>query len=217
MHLFRVVVASALALVIAGTAQATSLLPLATAANENGFGTLHASLSSPFTGGGFRGVLDSRVYVNAVPATQVTFVLDLRITQAFTGVEDMTLAAVFANGDMDLRIGEIIGGVNGYVTSTTTKIPNSADAYDHVFPASDQLNYGWVGTNRLFTNSRAVMYVITSGAVDVGEISVAIQDGSTANARALAPVDDPSNPDMNIPEPTSLALLALGTLLLRRR
>jgi len=84
-------------LAVTATAQAVSLLPLSSVADESGFGTLHDSLSSPFTGGGFEGVLDSRVYVDAVPASQVTFVFDLQMGLALSSVSDLTIAAVFPN------------------------------------------------------------------------------------------------------------------------
>ena len=215
MHFVRVATACVLVLAIVGTAQATSLLPLTPATNESGFGTLYQSLTSPYTGSGFSGTLYSRVYVDATPANHVTFVFDLHVQTARTVVEDMSIAAV--GSENDLRIGEIIAGINGYVSSTTDKIPNSADAFDNEYPESDEVLYGWDGTNRLRSGDDAVMYVTTTGAVDVGVVSVAIQDGSTADAEVLAPVDNPDAPDMNVPEPASLALLALGAMFIRRR
>jgi hypothetical protein len=61
------------------------------------------------------------------------------------------------------------------------------------------------------------MYVTTTGAVDVDVVSAAIQDGGVAWCEVLAPVDDPENPDLNVPEPACLTLLAIGGLAVLRR
>ena len=218
MQPLRFVVVCALVLGIAGAAQADSLLPLSTVADETGFGTLYTSLVSPYTGGDFMGTLTTRVYVDAVPATQVTFVYDLAVTIALTGVQDLSIGAVFPEND--LRILEILNGTHGYVTGTTTIAPDNADAYNNAYPDSDSLIYGWNDTpvdHRLYSSDRAVMYMITSGAVDIGEVSAAIQDGGISVVKVLAPVDDPSTPDMSVPEPATLTLLVLGAMFIRRR
>ena len=215
MHFARVATACTLVLAIVGTAQATSLLPLTPVADESGFGTLYQSLTSPYTGSGFKGTLYSRVYVDAVPASHVTFVYDLQVTLALTQVENLDIVPIIPP-EYDLRIGEILGGVNGYITSETTKVPTSADALNNVYPIADQLKYAWTG-NKIPTGGRATLFVQTSGAVDIGQVSGTVQDGGTGNIQALAPVDDPGNPDMNVPEPASLVLLALGAFFIRRR
>ena len=93
----------------------------------------------------------------------------------------------------------------------------TADANNNAFPVVDELIYEWIGANEMFSGEGATMYVTTTGAVDVGVVSAAIQDGSTAFAEVLAPVDDPSAPDMNVPEPASIAVLSLGAVALIRR
>jgi hypothetical protein len=203
------------AAIISGPAMADTLLPLSTEVDESSFGTLFESMSSPFAGGGFNGTLDSRVYVDATPASEVTFVFDLQIGTAFTGISELSIAATGLQND--LRIGEIISGVNGTVSSTTTNIPDLADAINNAFPIVDELLYEWLTASELFSSERSTLYVTTTGAVDVGVVSAAIQDGSTASALVLAPVDDPSAPDMNVPEPTSMVVLGLGALALIRR
>ena len=193
---------------LSSAAPAATLIPLSVEVDESSFGTIYDSLSSPFVGGGFNGTLDSRVYVDALPASEVTFVFDLQVGLAFTGVSEMTIAATGLQHD--LRIGEILAGTNGYVSGTTTNVPDAADAIDNAYPIVDELIYEWIALNELLTGDRAVLYVTTTGAVDVDVVSAAIQDGDTASAEVLAPVDDPSNPDMNIPEPATMGLLVLG-------
>lgn len=210
------ILAAAIAITLAGSARAVSLLPLSAVADESGFGTQIDSLNSPFSAAAFAGVVDSRVYVDDTPASVVTFVWDVQITQAIPdlGVHDYSIAATGLQND--LRIGEVISGVNGYVSSTTTKIPSAVDAFDNPFPTADELVYGWA-PDELLTGDRAVLYVQTTGAVDVGALSAAIQNGQSAAAVVLGPVDDPENPDLNIPEPATIALLGGGLLMLRRR
>ncbi len=214
---FVVLVAAVLA--VTGAAQAlpgaNDLTPLSSVPNEGGFGIQIGSLSSPYAAGGFFGVLDSRVFVDALPASQVTFVYDLQVTVAVTEVVDLSIAATGVQND--LRIGEIIAGVNGYVSGTTTKIPNSATAWDNTFPTVDELVYEWNSGNGLLSGGRSTLYVQTSGAVDIGQVSAVVQDTGTATALVLAPVDDPNQPDLDVPEPASLMLLGAGGLALLRR
>jgi len=214
----RAIAVAASICIFAGSAGAVSMLPLQGVADESGFGTLHDSLSSPFTGGGFAGVLDSRVYVDAIPASTVYFVWDLQVTLAASPVSDLSIASVGAE-QYDLRIGEIIANIpqHGYIQDPARKVPDQADAIDRVFPDPDEVAYTWLGANELGTGDRSTVYVKTSGAVDVGQINAAIQDGGVANLLCLAPVDDPSNPDLNIPEPATMALLVLGSVALIRR
>lgn len=213
----RVLLVVAVAVLLgSASAQAVSLLPLTPVADESGFGSLYGSeLVSNYAGGGFAGVLKSRVYVDALPATQVTFVYELQVTLAFANVSNLSIGSEAP--DPDLRIGEIIGGINGYVVGTTTKIPDTADAINNVWPTYDDLMYGWIGANEMTTGDVAVIYIQTTGAVDVGEVDAAIQDGGVSYARVLAPVDDPNSPDLDVPEPASLSLLGLGALALIRR
>ena len=204
-----------LILALAGPVAAVGLTPLTLVGDELGFGTLYDSLSVSYTGGDFTGTMESRVYVDALPASQVTFVFDLQVTLAATGVWDLAIAATGVQDD--LRIMEIIAGENGCVTGTTTNIPDNADAYNNTYPVADELIYGWLSGNEIVSDGRAIMYVTTTGAVDVGQVGATIQDGGVANVMVLAPVDNPDTPDLSIPEPATISLLALGGMAMLRR
>ena len=205
-------------------ATTTDLTPLTVVADETGFGTLFTSLgplafSSVYGELAYSGTITSRVYtdVPTPPVSAVTFVWDIQIDgTANTPVEDVTIAAT--GTQLDLRIGEIIAGTNGYISGTTTEVPGTAEATNNVFPTVDELFYEWLAGNTIGANDRATLFVTTTGAVDVDQVSVAFQDLGGASALVLAPVDDPDNPDMNVPEPATLTLLGLGfAAFLRRR
>jgi len=198
-------------------AESWDLTPLSSVADESGFGTLYDSLSSNFAAGsgGFSGTVDSRVYVDALPASQVTFVFDVTMSgTVYTPMQDMTIAA--GAGQNDLRITEIAGGTNGYVSGTTTNVPDNADAYNNDFPTVDELFYEWVSST-MGSSDRATLFVTTTGAVDVGQVNVAFQDAGGASGLVLAPVDNDSDPDLNVPEPASLLLFGAGACAALRR
>ena len=186
------------------------LTPLVSVADESGFGTLYDSLApqafvSEYST--YSGTITSRVYTDTpdLPANAVTFVWDVMMDgTSILPVEDMAIASTGAQ--LDLRIAEIIAGTNGYVSGTTTNIPDTAEATDNVFPTVDDIFYEWIGANLLGANDRATLYVTTTAEVDIGQINVALQNAGGSSALILAPVDDPNNPDMNVPEPASIAL-----------
>ena len=212
-------------LMISGLAAADDMLPLQQVLDTSGFGTLYGSvLSSSFTGGGFAGTLDSYVYVDQYPSTTTAyFVWDLQITLAAAKVANLTIAADLGVGQYDLKIGEIIANIGQHgviydpLESPLRKIPDLADAINRIFPNPDEVAYTWLGANELGTGDRATMYLKTSGAVDVGQINAAIQNGGVATVLVLAPVDDVSSPDLEVPEPVTLALLGIGSVALIRR
>ncbi len=202
----------------AATAATTSMLPLSSEVDESGFGILYETLVSPFGAVTYNGTLTSRVYVDALPATQVTFVYDLQVNLSIPslGVSEFSIAAT--GMEKDLRIGEILNGTHGTISGLTTNVPDAVDATNNVYPVVDELIYDWLGLNEVDAGERAVMYITTTGSVDVGQISAVIQNGGSSDVMVLAPLDDMSNPDMNVPEPATLAMIAAGCVgLLRRR
>jgi len=218
MQLTKVVLGVCALVMVPAAAMAYDLTPLSSVADESGFGTLHDSMSSGFASGSgsFSGTIYSRVYVDALPASEVTFVIDVVMADlVFTPMSDMTIGA--GAGQNDLRITEIMYGTNGYVSGTTTNVPDNADAYDNAFPIVDELIYEWLGANEMGSGDRATMYITTTGAVDVGVVDVALQDGGGTSALVFAPVDDPGQEDLNIPEPASLLLFGVGVCAALRR
>ena len=214
-------------LVVAGLAGADTMLPLQQVLDTSGFGTLHDSLiDQDFIGGSFRGTISSYVYVDQYPYTNTAyFVWDIQVTLASSPVADMSIAADLGVGQHDLKIGEIIANIGQHgviydpLESPVRKIPDLADAMNRVFPDPDEVAYRWLGANEIGTGERSTLYLKTSGAVDVEQINAAIRDGgvTTTTLLVLAPVDDPSSPDLEIPEPATLALLGIGSVALIRR
>jgi hypothetical protein len=206
---------------VASGAQVFDLTPLTSVPDENSFGTLYMSQSVPFSktigpAPVFSGTLHSRVYTQGSPVTAATFVYDIEMTAGFSSVDTVSIASNVTQND--LRITEIAAGVNGYVSDTTTNVPNEAKAFDNDFPVVDELLYTWYVGNTLASGDRATLYVTTTGAVDIEVIDVSIQNGGSASATVLAPVDDPGNPDIGIPEPASMMLVGMaGCFVLRRR
>jgi hypothetical protein len=203
----------------AGSPDVYDLTPLSSAADESGFGTLQNTLVSPFAALGFSGTITSRVYTDTptTPGNVATFVWqidgDIGDPNSSTYVEDVTIAAVGLQND--LRIMQIVNGVNGYIIGTDD--PDVALATNHDFPTADSLFYEWQAGDRLDPGETATLYVQVTGVTQLGEVNAAIQNFGGANATVLAPVDDPGSPDLTIPEPTTMALLGLGFVGLMRR
>jgi hypothetical protein len=198
-------------------ASAVTLMPLQPVADESGFGTLYTSLNNQtFSTTGYNGYIDSRVYTSGSPATSVTFVWDVHFTGGFSPVEDMSISRP-STSVPDLDFSEIAAGLNGYVSSLTTvnAIPDAADAVDNA--QIDVLKYRWDLPTRPSAGSRAVLFVTTTGLVDVGTLTATLNDFGGASTNVLAPVDNPNNPDIGVPEPATVGLLGLGLLLFRRK
>lgn len=192
------------------------LMPLIPAADESGFGTLQASLSSPFAALLYSGTINTRVYTDtaATPGNTATFVWEVIVdAESITPIEDVSIAATALQND--LRIMQIVNGVCGYITGTDD--PDTAIATNNDFPTPDSVFYEWGAADRLAAGETAVLYAEVTGVTQLGQVSVAIQDGGGANATVFAPVDDPNSPDLTVPEPTTTALLGLGLVALLRR
>jgi len=197
-------------------------LTLVQAADELGFGALQTQLTqvSNFTeaqNGLYFGTITSRVYTDTAtnPPTVATFVWEIyNDAGSLSYIEDLSIAAGPIQND--LRITQIINGVNGYIAGTD--MPDLAQATNNEFPIVDEIYYKWASPDHLEPGDTAILYVQVSGVTQAGLVDVGVQDFGGANATVVAPVDDPNSPDLTIPEPATTALLAVGFVgLLRRR
>jgi hypothetical protein len=80
----------------------------------------------------------------------------------------------------------------------------SNDTYAFDFAASlDAL--GSVGTTDEFS-----WYVRTTGDIKINVVDVDVRNFGTASIQSLGLIDDPGQPDLNVPAPGALSLLAAG-------
>jgi len=210
-------IAGVLVFGLVSSASAVSLLPLDTLANESGLGDVDYSLSDTFAAAGYSGTIDSRVYTQGSPITQVTFVWDVQITGGFSDIEDMTISAATAS-DPDLDFSEIVGHLGlGYMTDLTVAdcVPDEVDAVNNI--EIDTLTYKWNTPGRPGNGERVILYLTTTGLVDIDTVIANLNDFGGTTADVLAPVDNPSDPDIGVPEPMTLSLMLAGGLFLCRR
>ncbi len=192
------------------------LMPLTSSVDESSFGTLQDTLVSNYAAVSYSGTITSRVYTDTTttPGNTATFVWEITVDSgSATYVEDVTIAATGLQND--LRIMQIINGVNGYIAGTDA--PDVALATNNEFPAVDSLTYEWDSSDLLNKGETATLYVQVTGVTQLGQVNAALQDFGGSNATVLAPVDDPESPDLTVPEPATMALMGAGFLALLRR
>ncbi|MEM7681639.1 MAG: PEP-CTERM sorting domain-containing protein [Planctomycetota bacterium] len=204
---------------LAGSASAVSL-PIGSIADETALGALTATLSTPFAtpANGIVGSIDSRVYVDGVGAAAVaTFVYEIQLDSGFSTLEEFTIEPITPL-ENDLRILEILAGSAGTIVAGSDEGPTSIDAFNNAFPIADSITFAFGSfPGILDPGESAIVFIQTSGSVDIGTVTSNVQNFGGADVLVLAPVDDPGSPDLSVPEPASLALLSLGGLLAARR
>ncbi len=175
-----------------------------------------------FDAGAYNGAITATVYGNSPIFTPG--LTDVVVLYTFEGegtptpIEEMEFAV--AGGNIDLNFAELDSGIMG-------RIDDISDIYldmDPVLtfnpgPANDSLLFDW-STETLgnpFVTEQYSWYTRTTGAIDMGLVEVQVRDAGSYVTQTLAVLDDPNQPNMDVPAPGSLALLGLSALALRRR
>ncbi len=181
-------------------------------------------MNIPFTGPAYSGSITATVYGNDAIFTpglsDVVVVYDFLGTGEPTPIEAMEFAV--NGGNIDLNFAELDGGVMGRIDA----LSDVALIADPILtfnpgPANDSLLFEWgsAGLGDVFLAQGYSWYTRTTGAIDLGLINVEVRNAGSVTTQTLGVIDDPSQPNLNVPAPGSLAVfgLAAGALFKRRR
>ncbi len=170
----------------------------------------------------YSGSITATVYGNSdifTPGlTDVVVVYEFSGTGEPTPIEAIEFAV--NSGNLDLNFAELDGGTMGRIDSLSD-VFLTGDPLLTYNPgnANDSLLFDW-GTSGLgdpFVTQSFGWYTRTTGAIDIGYIDAEIRNAGSVMSLTIGVIDDPSQPNLNIPAPGSLAMLGLSAGVLTRR
>ena len=175
-----------------------------------------------FTGSAYTGSITATVYGNSPIFTPG--LTDVLVVYTFEGngqptpIEEMEFAV--AGGNLDLNFAELDGGVMGRIDDMSDiNLDSDPLLTFNPGPANDSMLFDWTteGLGDPFVSQSYTWYTRTSGAIDIGMVNVEVRNSGSVITQTIAVLDDPSQPDLDVPAPGSLALMGLGAFIIGRR
>jgi hypothetical protein len=176
----------------------------------------------PFVGPAYTGSITATVYGNSdifTPGlTDVIVIYEFEGTGQPTPIEEMEFA--INGGNLDLNFAELDGGTMGRIDD----LSDIALDFDPVLtfnpgPANDSLLFDWTtdGLGDVFVSQTYGWYTRTTGAIDLGLVDVQVRNAGSVVTNTIAVLDNPDQPNLDVPAPSAAALLGLGLAAMRRR
>ncbi len=192
----------------------SSITDIAAATNFNGVNEISNPFSSSIPGA-FTGTLTARVFGNnggnLGPGLNDVLVIYDFVGDGPSGIDEFEFG-VDSGRSMD--ISDLIAATQGTLTDLTSagqvsplvdvfsNVSNDTYLFDHA-AAFDTL--GSPGNTE-----RVSWYVRTTGDIKINVVDVVVRNAGVATVQSLGLVDDPGQPDLNVPAPGPLSLMALG-------
>lgn len=188
----------------------------------------------PYTGAGsnFTGTLRAEVFGN-VGTPNSASLNDVMIVYTFVGNVALTGAETFDFGidsSTQVDFARLAAATQGRIDADTAVEVGQLDPVVTLFDntgSNDTFNFNWnaaggsTSLNRLGGSQAETFtwYVRTSGDVKLNFVNVLITDFGGTTIQSLALVDNPGQPDLNVPAPGVATLLvsAFGVMGVRRR
>ncbi|MFG0253123.1 MAG: PEP-CTERM sorting domain-containing protein [Phycisphaerales bacterium JB038] len=181
-------------------------------------------MTIPFDGPAYSGAITATVYGDSAiftpDLTDVVVVYEFEGTGEPTPIEAMEFAV--NGGNIDLNFAELDGGVMGRIDSLSDVVLMDDPILTfNPGPANDSLLFDWgtPGLGDVLVTEYYGWYTRTTGAIDLGLISVEVRNAGSTQTQTLGVIDDPSQPNLDVPAPGTLAVfgLAAGAMFKRRR
>lgn len=226
--------AAASAVAVSGTAQAvvitdtpvateagliSGLVPLDLSSVVTSGLTTSNSLSVNFSepNGAYTGTLSATVYGNVgAPGTQA--LNDVVIVYEFTGngpdaIDEFEFGV---DSGTSLNFNDLLNATQGTIQDLSVGQGSPLVELTDNGATNDTQNFGFQAAGDLlggFNNTENfAWYVRTGGDIAINVVDVVVRDFGTVTVQSLGIVDDPDQPDLNVPAPGAAALLGLGGL-----